>query len=65
MDSVLNMDNKSITSGEILLYNNGGEKEYVNVIFRDETFWLTQKAMAELYGYSTDSIALQKITPTP
>lgn len=24
-------------SGEILLYNNGGEKEFVSVVFQDET----------------------------
>ena len=34
-------------SGEILLYENGSDREVVTVIFRDETFWLTQKAMAE------------------
>lgn len=52
------MDRESITSGEILLYNNGGEKEFVHVYFQDETFWLTQKAMAELFGCSTDNISL-------
>ena len=54
------MDNEIMQSGEILLYNYGGEKEFVNVIFQDETFWLTQKAMAELFGCSTDNISLHK-----
>lgn len=45
-------------SGEILLYNNGGEKEFVSVIFKDETFWLTQSGMAELFDCSTDNISL-------
>lgn len=43
---------------EILLYENGQEKEYVNVIFKNETFWLTQKSMAELFECSTDNISL-------
>ena len=51
------MDTENITSGEILLYNNGGEKEYINVVFRDETFWLTQKAMAELFGVQVPAIS--------
>lgn len=47
-----------IKSGEILLYHNGDAKEFVNVIFKDETFWLTQKAMAELFDCSSDNISL-------
>lgn len=43
---------------EILLYDNGQEKEYVSVIFKNETFWLTQKSMAELFECSTDNISL-------
>lgn len=41
---------------EILLYENGQEKEYVSVIFKDETFWLTQKSMAELFDVNTQAI---------
>lgn len=52
------MGNEPAVNGEILLYNNGGEKEYISVIFRDETFWLTQKAMAELFDCTTDNISL-------
>lgn len=44
-------------SGEILLYNNGSEKEYVSVVFKDETFWLTQKAMAELFDVNVPAIS--------
>lgn len=43
---------------EILLYENGEEKTYVSVMFKDETFWLTQKSMAELFDCSTDNISL-------
>lgn len=44
--------------GEILLYSDENGKEFVNVIFKDETFWLTQKAMAELFDCTTDNISL-------
>ena len=52
------MDNEMIKQGEVLLYSNDNSKEYVNVIFKDETFWLTQKAMGELFGCSSDNISL-------
>ena len=51
------MGKELVQSGEILLYNNGGEKEFVSVVFRDETFWLTQKAMAELFDVKTPAIS--------
>ena len=44
--------------GEILLYANGGQKEFVSVVFKGETFWLTQSGMAELFDCSTDNISL-------
>ena len=43
--------------GEILLYQNGAEKEVVNVVFHDENFWLTQKGMAELFGVKVPAIS--------
>lgn len=45
-------------SGEILLYNNGGEKELVSVLCKDENVWATQKAMAELLDTSKQNISL-------
>lgn len=50
------MDNGLVERGEILLYNNGGEKEFVSVVFQDETFWLTQNGMAELFGCTPENI---------
>ena len=44
--------------GEILLYDNGDNKQFVSVVFKDETFWLTQSGMAELFDCSTDNISL-------
>ena len=50
------MDQEQGKTGKILLYNNGGEKEFVSVIFQDETFWLTQKGMAELFDCTSENI---------
>lgn len=52
------MGDELMPSGEILLYNNGDEKEFVSVVFKDENFWLTQSGMAELFGCSPDNISL-------
>ena len=46
-----------MNGGEILLYQNGAEKEVVNVVFHDENFWLTQKGMAELFGVKVPAIS--------
>ena len=40
------MSEEMVNGGEILLYQNGAEKEVVNVVFHDENFWLTQKGIA-------------------
>ena len=42
----------------IVLHQNEDSNVCVNVYYRNETFWLTQKAMAELFGCSTDNISL-------
>ena len=44
-------------SGQIILYSTDAQKEYVNVVFKDETFWLTQKSMAELFDVKTPAIS--------
>ena len=51
------MSEEMVNGGEILLYQNGAEKEVVNVVFRDENFWLTQKGMAELFGVKVPAIS--------
>jgi len=43
---------------EFLLYRSADEEVSVNALVKDETIWLTQKAMAELFGCSTDNISL-------
>lgn len=44
-------------NGEILLYQNGADKEYVSVVFHDENFWLTQAGMADLFDSSKSNIS--------
>ena len=42
----------------IVLYQTDNTNVCVSVCYANETFWLTQKAMAELFGCSTDNISL-------
>ncbi len=51
------MGNEIMGRGEVLLYSDESGKEYVSVVFKDETFWLTQKAMAELFDVQTPAIS--------
>ena len=51
------MRNEIAGRGEVLLYSDESGKEYVSVVFKDETFWLTQKAMAELFDVQTPAIS--------
>ena len=51
------MGNEMMGQGEILLYSNGSDKEYVSVVFKDETFWLTQKAMPELFDVNVPAVS--------
>lgn len=43
---------------EILIYQTRDGKTQIDVTFQGETVWLTQKAMAELFGCSSDNISL-------
>ena len=53
------MRNIEKTSAEILFYSLDNSNVYVDVYFKDENFWLTQKSMAELFDCSSDNISLQ------
>lgn len=52
------MGNEIANRGEILLYSDESGKEFISVVFKYETFWLTQRAMAELFGCTADNISL-------
>lgn len=45
-------------NGEILLYSYEGTKTYIDVYFQDETFWLTQGGMAELFDCAKSNISM-------
>ena len=41
-----------------LMYNSPEEDVSINAVVKDETIWLSQKAMAELFDCSPDNISL-------
>lgn len=43
---------------DFLLYNTPDDNVSVNAVLKDETIWLTQKAMAELFDCTSDNISL-------
>ena len=50
------MGNEIAGRGEVLLYSDESGKEYVSVLFAEETFWLSQSGMAELFGCTPENI---------
>ena len=44
--------------GKAGLFAMTGDEVAVNALVKDDTIWLSQKAMAELFGCSTDNISL-------
>ena len=43
---------------QFLIYNTPQENIKVDVVVKDETIWLTQKAMATLFGTSRENITM-------
>lgn len=52
------MGNYMNVEHEIVLYQSENTNVCVNVIFENETFWMTQKTMAVLFECTTDNISL-------
>ena len=52
-----------VSEGKITLYSTPNSNVYVDVVFKDETFWMTQKAISELFGVESNTITyhLQEI----
>jgi len=52
-------ENKSLTSqnGEIIFYTAPGGSRKMEVFFRDETVWMTQKMIAELFAVNVPAIS--------
>jgi hypothetical protein len=46
-----------VSEGKIALYSTPNSSIYVDVIFKDETFWMTQKAMTELFNVDKSVIS--------
>lgn len=52
------MSNDLVKQISYILYSEPEEDVKINAVIKDETIWLTQKAMAELFDCSTDNIGL-------
>ncbi|MFA7060445.1 MAG: RhuM family protein [Pedobacter sp.] len=50
------MSKEQTDKGEIILYTSPEGKKKVEVVFQNDNFWLTQKAMAELFGVQRPAI---------
>ena len=46
------------STAEFLIFMFEGKEEGIQVMYKDETIWATQKAMAQLFDCSTDNISL-------
>lgn len=46
------------STAEFLTFVAEGKEQGIHVLYKDETVWATQKAMAGLFDYSTDNIGL-------
>jgi len=55
-----------VSEGKIALYSIQDSRVYVDVVFHDETFWMTQKSIAELFEVESNTITyhLQEIFRT-
>ena len=51
------MEHEMMEHSEILLYSDENGKEFVNVVLMDETSWLTQSGMAELFDSSKSNVS--------
>ena len=51
------MSDMPVSHGEILLYGDEAQKVYVDVLFLEETFWLPQAGIAELFDSSKSNVS--------
>ena len=49
--------NKELVNNNFVIYKTEGGTVNVNVILEDETIWITQKGMAELFSIDKSSIS--------
>ena len=60
-DKMTSTDLASSIEGNVLMYKSSTGKVNVTVVFNNETFWLSQKRMAELFGVSVQDISYHLI----
>lgn len=46
------------STAEFFIFMLEGKEDGIQVMYKDETIWATQKAMAQLFDCSTDNISL-------
>lgn len=46
------------STAEFLIFTIEGKEDGVQVLYRDDTIWCTQKTMAQLFDCTTDNISL-------
>ena len=51
------MKRKSNSNSQIVLYQTADGKVTVSVLFARDNFWLTQRAMTELFGVNTPAVS--------
>ncbi|MBL7057989.1 virulence RhuM family protein [Patescibacteria group bacterium] len=51
------MKNNQLQKSNFLLYSQDNEKVFVDVYFKDENIWLTQKLMSQLFDVDSDTIS--------
>ena len=52
------MQSNPLKKSQFLLFSSSDEKVFVDVYFKDENIWLTQKLMSQLFECSTDNVSL-------
>ena len=60
-DKMTSMELATSIEGNVLMYKSSTGKVNVTVVFNNETFWLSQKRMAELFGVSVQDISYHLI----
>ena len=60
-DKMSSTDLATSIEGNVLMYKSSTGKVNVTVVFNNETFWLSQKRMAELFGVSVQDISYHLI----
>ena len=60
-DKMTSTDLATSVEGNVLMYRSTTGKVNVTVVFNNETFWLSQKRMAELFGVSVQDISYHLI----